>query len=382
VLYCGLLVDRELSQYEGDHFELCSQLEMLSRSSHIKLCISSRPWLVFEDSFGQTSARQICIHELTWNDICTFARDQLESHPRWSSSVLGADDLKRRELVSSIANRAEGVFLWVFLVAKSLRQGLTNDDTIDLMERRLNSLPTGLQELFEHILERVDPIYHDQMAGFLQLSYHASTPLYVYLYWFYEQEFADPHYAINMEVKEFTLEERIHHTQQARRRISARTNGLLEVRHDCVEFLHRTVKDFLKTRQMTEYLRGKQASNQDVFCSLANVCLAFIKSSNYNTSAQNGDTLRAHVGEVCNYASHADDSSQENVTQILDQLNRTIMCLNSDHIPQQWSWAIPFNLSYWKREFESLVLAHQGLGFYVDRKRQDSPGCFQELDQS
>src|SRR5205814_7617494 len=68
-----------LDEYDSDHVELCKVLCDMANSPHIKMCLSSRPWAVFERSFGGESKERLDIHELTRNDIREFVSDQLRA---------------------------------------------------------------------------------------------------------------------------------------------------------------------------------------------------------------------------------------------------------------------------------------------------------------
>lgn len=112
-----------LDEFEGDHVDFCNGLLDLTKSSHMKLCVSSRAWNVFEDSFGCNSASKLYIHELTHDDIRSYATRRLQEHPRWRGFE---DEVPDAEwLIDEITDRAAGVFLWVFLVTGQLRNGLT-----------------------------------------------------------------------------------------------------------------------------------------------------------------------------------------------------------------------------------------------------------------
>jgi hypothetical protein len=73
--------------------------------------------------------------------------------------------------------KAEGVFLWVFLVIRSLKEGITNNDNADQMKERLHNIPSDLESLFRHMLDGVDAIYYNHMAKTLQVARLASSPL-------------------------------------------------------------------------------------------------------------------------------------------------------------------------------------------------------------
>jgi len=49
--YC-LFIDG-LDEFDGDHSDLNNLLKEVASAPHIKICVASRPWNVFEDSFGK-----------------------------------------------------------------------------------------------------------------------------------------------------------------------------------------------------------------------------------------------------------------------------------------------------------------------------------------
>lgn len=70
-----------LDEFEGDYVDFCQGLKDLSRSSHVKLCVSSRPRNVFEDYFGCNTLNKMYMHDVTRGDIQRYVQDRLERHP-------------------------------------------------------------------------------------------------------------------------------------------------------------------------------------------------------------------------------------------------------------------------------------------------------------
>jgi hypothetical protein len=178
-----------LDEYDSNHAELCDVLRDMASSPHIKMCLSSRRWPVFERSFGGDSQKSVDIHALTRNNIRIFVNDQLQAHSRWTAEVSEEVTLEKAELVDRIVAQADGVFLWAFFVTRSLREGLSNGENIKDLHRRVGQLPSDLDQLFQHMLESVGPADHPKMAGILQAAIHALEPLNVGLYWQLEREF-------------------------------------------------------------------------------------------------------------------------------------------------------------------------------------------------
>ncbi|KAK0705998.1 hypothetical protein B0T26DRAFT_603900, partial [Lasiosphaeria miniovina] len=266
-----------LDEYEGDHVDFCTILKDLSASPSLKLCISSRPWNVFEDSFGRATSSKLYIHELTRGDIRSYARRRLQEHPRWQ--YLEVPPEHRTWLVDQITERAAGVFLWVFLVTKELRSGLTEYDSFSDLERRLEAIPTDLEVFFRQILESVEPFYHGKMATTLLMALAARKSASVELYAFQDLEHEDQHYALKMPLRPLGDDEASARQERVSRQLAGRCRGLLEVNSTTrrVEFLHRTVVDFLRTNDMTNFLREKSARGFDASLVLLKAYVACIK---------------------------------------------------------------------------------------------------------
>ncbi|KAK4450455.1 nacht nucleoside triphosphatase [Podospora aff. communis PSN243] len=242
-------------EYDGDHLELCDAIKELSHSAHFKFCISSRPWNVFEDAFGGDEAQKISLHELTREDIRRYAESRLQQHPRWNRIESSGMAEECQRLLDQITERSSGVFLWVVLVANLLREGLTNDDSLSDLRKRLESFPIELEEFFRSMLDSVEPFYREKMATTLRIATYAKEPLHWTLYRFHDMEYEDLEYALHLppeSIPETTVKEMEARTT---RRLNGRTRGLLEVNASGeVNVLHRTVMDFLKTREMADFL--------------------------------------------------------------------------------------------------------------------------------
>ena len=266
-----------LDEYTGDHMDICQTLKRLSQSPSIKMCLSSRPWNVFEDALGDMPEAKLYMHELTQRDIRKYTESVLCSHPRWRILEEEESHGSSQSLVEEVVSRSNGVFLWVTLVIRVLREGLTNDDSLSDLQRRLSGLPSDLGPFFRHILESVDKFYSQKMAGTLLLALHAKRPLGVEIYMFHDMEYDDENYAFkHPAVSDLMPTSFVEFNKLFRtvfRRINGRCKGLLERNGDKVEFLHRTVYDFLKTREMGAFLDNKAKTN---FCPSLSIFRAFV----------------------------------------------------------------------------------------------------------
>ncbi|RBR09663.1 hypothetical protein FVER53590_11696 [Fusarium verticillioides] len=115
----------------------------LLKLDNIKLCASSRE----EDPLIRFFAGQprLRTHQLNENDIYHFAKNRLET------SGLSSDD--RSRLLWTVVQKANGVFLWVVLVVKSLNQAIRLGGANEF-EERLAQTPSDLHDLLVDMWER------------------------------------------------------------------------------------------------------------------------------------------------------------------------------------------------------------------------------------
>lgn len=251
-----------LDEFEGNHDDLSATLQALAGSKNFKICLSSRPWNIFEDLFGHDTTRKLYIHELTQKDIQRFTTSRLEGHPLWNSSRFNSNF--KASIIEEITERAQGVFLWVFLVTNSLRNGLSNGDTKFDLHSRLRSLPTDLDKFFKHMLGLVDPIYWEKMAHTLRIAINAKEPLHFLIFNMIEQEYdksqSEELWCDLNDLDKIIMDPEEYECDQCRRRINARCGGLMSINPSGkVEFLHRTVRDFLLLREISDYLEAKSS---------------------------------------------------------------------------------------------------------------------------
>ncbi|KAI8630912.1 hypothetical protein F5Y19DRAFT_39516 [Xylariaceae sp. FL1651] len=368
-----------LDEFEGDHLDICQTLKQLSQSPFIKVCVSSRPWNVFEDALGDKPYSKLYMHELTHGDIRNYTESRLREHTRWNILQEEAGCVSLRFLINEIVAKSNGVFLWVTLVVRLLREGLTNDDSLFDLQRRLSSCPTDLEEFFKHILQSVDPFYSEKMAGTLLLALEAQEPLYIEIYSFHDLEYVDENYAIkesaDLMAKDLMTLNKLF--SSVLRRINGRCKGLLERNGDRIEFLHRTVYDFLRTDGMSKFLRERTRNSHSPSLSILKAFLAWIKRSTFacgklgmrdNPVSQiNGFVTRLRQG--LQYARLAEIQGERSIALIaalLDNMEHSITLMLSRG---QIEMTDP---SFARDIFRQLVL-EAGVGGYVRSKLTTDP---------
>ncbi|KAF2801311.1 uncharacterized protein BDZ99DRAFT_240266 [Mytilinidion resinicola] len=350
-----------IDEFDGDHLKLCDILEGLSQSPNIKLCIASRPWNVFVDAFGNHLLQKIYMEDLTRDDIRRYTRSRLTEHKRWNLPLFRADD--KQSIIDDISDKAQGVFLWVFLVTKSLRDGLTNGDSIHDLRKRLDSLPVDLERFFKHILEAVDPIYHEKTSAFLSIAVNARQPLHFLFYSMHECEHEDEDYAVKMPVSQLYQDQFNAMQDECRRRVNARCGGLLSIKVGHVEFLHRTVRDFLLTREMSSYISAKTRPGFSANISTLKASLAVLKCSPETISRIS--VAPGLLEEAMYYANEVLEDSEDVGFELLERL---------EHLYLPPEWGIP-DLRF--RE----ALLRAGVEKYIERKLEETLEYFDNLSE-
>ncbi|KAF8849045.1 hypothetical protein BDZ45DRAFT_708985 [Acephala macrosclerotiorum] len=163
-----------LDEYEGNLSDLILLVRNLAPSPAIKLCVSSRPWNPFIRAFDNKENNRF--------------------------RELQAADPQCVEIVADLVQRAQGVFLWVYLVVDSLLRDLDEGDDSRDLRARLESLPTDLEPYFRHMLNTIDPNYRGQTYTIFQSMVRTTHPLPILAFWYLEKEKETPNYALEVQV--------------------------------------------------------------------------------------------------------------------------------------------------------------------------------------
>jgi hypothetical protein len=293
-----------LDEVEGDKASLVALVHTLGTYPHIKICVSSRPWVVFEDGFCQQPS--LMLQFLTYSDIMRYVREKLTGQPAFRELAWGFPKIAE-DLLEDVTAKASGVFLWVILAVDSLIKGLADGDRIEDLKCRLDDIPEELEELFGKMLHGLQGRYFVNAARIFQMHRAAKEPGLEFSRGFSllalalaeELTLAS---ASKWAFKPFTDKELLMRSITMKRRLSSRCNGLLEIEdprrkngniwnardldrlitdagsgdpsvlptlhaygralaHTTVQYLHRTVKDYLEAPEI--WLKIEEAASSD-----------------------------------------------------------------------------------------------------------------------
>lgn len=163
-----------LDEFEGHDDSLVAALLGWAHSGleNIKICVSSRELPIFQQRFS--TYPKFRLHEITYHDILAFVNNRLQNNEDAKSPCYELEQVMR--LGEQLAQKAEGVFLWVTLALRALEQGLLNGDSVALLKEKVDFLPAEVEKLFNHIFHSIQkgphPIERKRAMRILSIVSH------------------------------------------------------------------------------------------------------------------------------------------------------------------------------------------------------------------
>lgn len=258
-----------------DRDSMINLVKKLSDYPNVKVCVSSRPENLFQQTLGLYPCLQT--ETLTKSAIKVYVWKCLAPHKPY----IPTDLRSYRALVESLVNNASGVFLWVRLATKSVIDGIRNGDSWDTLYKRTQELEPDLYRLFQQMWERQNAnqhYYKEETARLLWYALHAHTnggrgsqldTVTGFILGTHETLLSD--IMLHLKITTFAITEENQILKEYEKWLSARSAGLLEIHgipantsmtsvnpllSGCkVNFIHRSVTEFLlSTKQGHEIL--------------------------------------------------------------------------------------------------------------------------------
>lgn len=257
-----------LDEFGGDPQTIISFVDTVLQMPNVKLCVSSRPWAQFQSAFGRASTLRM--QDLTFPDIRHFVQTRFDECPGFRRLV-AREPGYASNLIHQVVEKSSGVFLWVRLVVDSLTAGLSNDALPHDLDTLLRSLPPELDDLYTRILDDIDPSSFEHACRYFQLLLANDGSAEAMLLSFADE---DPGFFRTLPFALMGLGEYTSRLDALERRLGSCCKGLLEVSGDRrVNFLHRTVRDFLESPATRE--RVGAATKHSGFDAHLQLCSGF-----------------------------------------------------------------------------------------------------------
>lgn len=348
-----LLLDG-LDEFGGQPLEIIDFVSTLP-GHRVKVCVSSRPWVAFEDAFG--SKPSLRLHDYTKNDVRSYVEVNFRANPGFIAREQ-LDPEYAAKIVDNVSEKASGVFLWVSLVVRSLMEGFSGGERLSDLQERQDELPSDLEELFLNILDKLNAKQLRSSAQFFQMMRLARRQISNLEFSFADEESAERIY--KMEIKPMSARQIEARVEILRRRVNECCKGLMELStqqgkvkpHEPVNYLHRTVGDFWNKPENKKRLVNLQGDGFNPYTRLCLARIAMLKTTPFPENEDFWGYLMYGIG----YAKAAEGRANSHLPEMFTELGRVAISLD-DAAPDKarylrnWSPAIQQNV----RDVESLA---------------------------
>ncbi|PMD15289.1 hypothetical protein NA56DRAFT_350067 [Hyaloscypha hepaticicola] len=324
-----------------------------------------------------------------------------------------------RSLVRKVVTKANGVFLWVRIVTKSLLNGLRNWDDISDLQRRLDELPSDLNALYSHMLDLIDTLYFPQASRIFRIFDAASAlnlrPTILELDLAVTAVYTTAMAPTAVEPSDAEFEYRC---QRMTAHLKSRCEGLLEAhdildrhwesisdelnedtqestffetRHEGspviqdtrrkrlgvswkVSYLHRTMKDYLNTpyvRARLETALDNKTSSDEPFNPYLSLLMSYIinlkqglRSYYYDSEGWEVERIRKTARDVIQIAGKFDHSNRQVLTMLHAFRTLALQWWGTSSVSDAKTLSVG-----WDEEFLALATCH-GLWVFVDEMVQ------------
>jgi hypothetical protein len=285
--------------------DLVDTISWLSRLRNMKLCVSYRPWTVFQKL---EEAPMLHLDQLTYRDMATYIEARLtstEAEVGWNFEFRDQTEPAKR-LIFYTARAAGGVFLWTELVVKAICSEIRKGKSIDQIDQIIAGFPSDLDGYFQQLIfNRIGASQRnitDTAAALklaMEVEFHERTHRYSHAYEASPMARSFMNFWLLSEgrlVHGFSWEDFNNVPQPCVERMLDQTanfldetcKDLLTLNRDRrssessrVEFLHRTVFDFLSDNKVDfalECRAPKHFSDKDFIFDLSRLrCLCLLR---------------------------------------------------------------------------------------------------------
>lgn len=305
-----------LDEFEVVPKRMLDFVQELSTRPGIKVCVASRPWSEFNDALD--SSPMICMQDVTVNDMLLFVNGNVGSN-RAFMDMKKTFPAEAELLVQEVVEKANGVFIWVSVVAKLLQNALNEGEGLTRLRSIVESLPEDIGKIYDRIWDSI--VDHKSASALMELKRTAEGALPFVTLWKAEGGYDEM--AQGKRLGPLTEDVRVGLRRIMVRRLDRKTRGILELTPtDHVEFIHRTASDWAagpKVRSgMTSHLPSEFDPNLRLMQAEADQLRA----------GQDGPSSDADTGKVVDmvleYARKVSPGHRATLVGALDEFDRHV----------------------------------------------------------
>lgn len=221
---------------------------------HVKVCVSSRPWNVFSDAFRKE--RSLTMQSLTYRDTKHFVQTKFGDSVAFQElSEVFHDEASI--LLKEIVERAEGIFLWVDLVVRSLLSTLVDTPSLPHLQEKLAEIPGDIKGLYNNIWCSIPPDRLATTSKIFQLCATTITSPRQYtaeIFWLATG--GSPHAVTDPKARQGI-------PKLMRRILDGHTRGMCELPFDgaFVQFLHRSASEWTREKNRWDEICSKSPAD-------------------------------------------------------------------------------------------------------------------------
>ncbi|KAI0518135.1 hypothetical protein F5B22DRAFT_644897 [Xylaria bambusicola] len=306
-----------LDEYQGQEETLIRIVKSLAAAPNVKICASSRPWPAFYAEWN-TSIYTFKMQDFSKADMTKYVKEYLEGSDKFKAAA--ALDSKCLDLIPNISDRANGVWLWVYLVVRDILRDIRDGEPFQQWQNRLESYPQELVAYFRKMMERIDPFHRKQGAEIFLLALAAigtKIPM-IGLSMLYDEDTSwcgidhDGRLLTGADLEQMYMawQPRLQNRCRDLMRLSRDRNYRNQCEYYEIDFLHRTVKDFLQEHYIGE-LRALVSPEFSEPNYLARLTFAVIEQVQLSRSSLPDDALGNLISRLFCYLREEQNVEEE-----------------------------------------------------------------------
>ncbi|KAF5020032.1 hypothetical protein F66182_7968 [Fusarium sp. NRRL 66182] len=269
-----------LDEFGGGPTVLIDWLTEATTTYRVKTCVGSRPWTEFSDAFHQNPT--LTMQYLTKRDIDAYIKGHFESclaFREWRA--LSPNDAEK--LQKDLSEKAQGVFLWVYIVVRDLIIHLTRGKSLHELHFTLENLPTDIMKLYTKMDASLEPGDAKRAARYFGLLLASIEDLRSSTLWFIEENKVCPDNSIDA----------VNAMQKIlKRRLNSSTRGMLELSgYGTVEFHHRSVREWLLLPHVSQTLADRLPDDFDANLMLLEAYIEYFVDKELQYEAETSLTI-------------------------------------------------------------------------------------------
>ncbi|KAF1920048.1 hypothetical protein BDU57DRAFT_583573 [Ampelomyces quisqualis] len=156
--------------------EIVDMVISTTKKDNVKIIVSGYTRPELETAFE--SRPKLVLDEWTKKDSAAYIMNKFGDHETLEKLRRKSDNVEEMNAINTLAEKADGVFLWAKLATSLILHNVTEEDTFSAMRSRAGDLPNTLDLLIPKIVENMSPEDSEELYKVKALleSHHNACP--------------------------------------------------------------------------------------------------------------------------------------------------------------------------------------------------------------